>query len=255
MKLIVTAIGILAMSVACSKKKDEGEKPSEKPSTTKVAPKEKAAAATGHWVGFDKAAILAKLQGAWVVGGSSLGTKEAWFIENDKVTIAQGESEEVLRLELESPCSLKSIKEENGGTTTTTSKFTWQGDTLYKGLGNSGVYLENGSLVACVSGDIYTFDGTKCTKWKADMFDDTKFKSTPAECSVEEGSPKQFVVGSYKLEFGEGGALYNSQMKRNVAEKFPDHAAAKAKLAGGPDAAPGALPKGGTEAPSAPEAK
>ncbi len=240
MKLIITAIGLLAIAGCSKKNDDEGAKKGATSDTAKdtskdtskeTKPEKKAApAASGLWAGFDKAAIQEKFQGAWVVGGSSIGTKEAWLIKGDSVTIAKGDAEETLRFQLQSPCSAKTIKEENGGSSSTTTKFTWEGDTLIKGLGNSGVYLESGAVVACVSGGIYTFDGTKCTKWKADMFDETKWKPSPAECSVEEGTPKKFIVGSSKLEYGSDGALYNSQMKRNKAEKFADLAAAKASL-------------------------
>ncbi|MCP4444229.1 MAG: hypothetical protein GY811_02640 [Myxococcales bacterium] len=216
---------------ACSEKETSNEAPkAEKLAAAKEAEEAATKVVEGPWVGYDKAAIRKKFEGSWVVAGSGSGTKVAWNIKGDVITISSGADDKAYKLEIESPCSLRVIEESENGSSSTTSKFTWQGDVLFKGLGNSGSSNPDGSIVACISGDTYTLAGGTCTKWKQDHFGGRKWKESPAECALVEGDPSVFEVGSSKLNMGEEGALMNSQMSRNKAESFPDFEAAKAAL-------------------------
>lgn len=228
MKCILLPVTLISV-IACSSSKDpettSKEAPASEPSNSANA--EGSKATEGPWKGFDKAAMAAKFEGTWLVGGNR---PSVWQVKGDLITITKAQGEEPLEFVLVSPCSLKIVTKSEGGSSSTTSKFTWQGETLFLGLGQGGAHLENGTLVACVSADTYTFDGTSCTKWKEDMFKPGTFTPSPAECSVTDGTPKTFSVGSSTLEFGESGALYDTQMKRNAATKFADVEKAKEAL-------------------------
>jgi len=221
---------ILAMALAgagCDKKDKEpaGEPgPAGEPSGTKAdAPGE-----SGPFAGFDLGAIKTRLEGAWVVGGSSIGKKEAWLVSGPEVTVYDGKSEKKHELSLVAPCYGKLTREEGGGTTSTYFTFAFDGDTLYKGLGQAGL-KKGDTIVACISGEIFTFQDGKCQKWKESMFGG-KLKSADAECSLEGDVFKAKTrTGESELKL-KGTVLLNQQMEKNQAVKTADFAEAKSKL-------------------------
>lgn len=221
---------ILAVAVAgagCDQKdKDTGGEPGstgEPAGGTQAEP-----VGGGPFAGFDLDAIKAKLEGAWVLGGSSLGKKEAWKVSGTDVTVYDGKSEKTYQMSLVAPCYGKLTREEGGGTTSTYFTFAFDGDTLYKGLGQAGM-KKGDTIVACMSGQIFTLHDGVCKKHKESMFGD-KLKSSDAECSLEGKVFKAKTrTGESELEI-EGAVLLNQQMEKNQAVKTADFAEAKAKL-------------------------
>ncbi len=221
---------ILAMALAgtgCDKKDKEPATdpgPAGEPSGKRAD----APGGSGPFAGFDLGAIKTRLEGAWVLGGSSLGKKEAWQVSGSEVTVYDGKSEKKHELSLVAPCYGKLTCEEGGGTTSNYFTFAFDGDTLYKGLGQAGL-KKGDTIVACISGEIFTLQDGKCQKWKESMFGD-KLKSADAECALEGDVFKAKTrSGESELEI-EGTVLLNQQMAKNQAVKTTDFAEAKSKI-------------------------
>jgi hypothetical protein len=208
----------------CDKKADEGKQESA-PAAGKP---ESRPASAGPFADFDMDAIKAKMKGVWVVGGSVIGTREAWDVQGSEVTVFNGSTEEKHQLELIAPCRGKISQTESGATSSTYFTFAFDGNDLYSGLGYAGV-KQGDSLVACVSADIYTLKGGKCTRWKESVFGD-KMESSDAECSLADDVFKvKTTTGESELKV-KGNVLLNQQMEGNRAVKASDLADAKAKL-------------------------
>lgn len=179
-------------------------------------------AAGGPFEDYDLSPLGRKLQGVWLVGGSTLGQKEAWKVEGSQVTIFDGEEEKTYHLEIVAPCRLK-VKDEDAGTAVY-STFTFDGDTLYKGLGSAGARIGD-DVVACASGKYYVLSGDTCTEWKETF---GRWEKAEAECAA---GADGFALGDRKLEAA-GDAFVNQQMRGNKAESFDDFEAAREALAG-----------------------
>jgi hypothetical protein len=228
MRKWIAIVGVVA-ALACGKKDEATSETSAKPSD-KAAGAPKAATPSSPFAEFgDTAAIAKKLEGgAWLVGGPSLGQKEAWEVKGGEITVATVAGEKKLKLEVKSPCHLETIEESGGGRSSTTTHFVMDGDTLYAGLGDAGL-KKGGDVLACVSNAVYTLKGGACQRWDESMFDKGKWESKPAECALT-GDVFE-VKGDYGSKLNvKGNALFTEQMEGNKAEKLPDLAAAKAKL-------------------------
>ncbi len=191
-------------------------------------------ATNGPFAAWDLPAIKAGWQGDWVVGGSVLGSYEAWDVKGDKVTIFNGKDEKTLDFVVTSPCTVKTIEKSAGGSSSTVHHFAMSGGKLYIGLGDAG--LKKGSqAVACASNKVWTLDASgKCQQLEASMFEDGKWKPSPGDCKFKKDGDKDVFVlvnsgSESKLEVL-GDILASLQMSRNVAQKFADFAAAKAAL-------------------------
>jgi hypothetical protein len=226
---------IAVAALGCKKDDAGGEKPADETAPdTETAPDRSPGAGASDLpggggdnpFGVDLAGLASKLEGNWVVGGFMAGTKAAWKVEGNQVTFVEGDNEKTGELAIVAPCRLKVIeKDGSGGSSSTYSNFTFDGDKRWVGLGASGIEI-GGKVFACVSNEIYVLAGGTCKKWQQAMFD--KWEESEAECSV--GDDGTLVAGSATLE-KVGSAFVNSQMKGNEAKSFDDFEAAKAALA------------------------
>lgn len=233
LRCIPIALSTVALFAAggCKKKADEagGDEPAPTESADAAAAKPDTPAPTAdkggdNPFGVDLAPIASKLEGTWVVGGSSLGQKAAWKVEGNKVTVFEGGKEKSAELVIVAPCRLKVVEKSGGGTTSTSTNFAFDGDKLWLGLGSSGVKMGD-KVFACVSSDVYVLSGDKCQKWKLAMFD--KWEQSEAECAI--GDDGKLTAGGTTLEPA-GEAFLNQQMKGNEAKKMDDYEAAKAAV-------------------------
>jgi hypothetical protein len=111
---------------------------------------------------IDTPALLARLQGAWVMRDEQhVGEIAAWDVQGDHVTIwdAKTQQETAATLVFDAPCEYQLHFAEGY----TRGRFTFDGATLHAGLGDAGVKLGD-RLVACtgiggviVSGDSCEF--------------------------------------------------------------------------------------------------
>jgi hypothetical protein len=226
-----TFMAAALVAAGCGKKDDE---PSPEPTAasedpaaaepTKPEPKAEPAAhpavvADSPLATYGLAGIADKLQGAWVLGGSSLGRTAAWKVDGASLTEWEGgDTDRALSLEILAPCYLRSKDEAAGSSVYKT--FAFDGDTLYAGLGSAGVLTDDGA-VACVGGGIYELAGGTCTAWKERF---GRWEKSESTCSLEDGA---FKVDGRELTV-QGQALVDQQMSKNVAEKHGDFEAAKA---------------------------
>lgn len=233
-RCIPVVLSTLALLVAGGCKKKGEENGGGKPAPTQAAdaaaakpdkPAPPADKGGDNPFGVDLSGLASKLQGSWVVGGSSLGMKAAWKVEGDKVTIFEGGKEKTAELQIFAPCRLKVVEKSGGGTMSTSTNFAFDGDKLWLGLGSAGVKMGD-KVFACVSADVYVLAGDKCVKWKQAMFD--KWEQSEAECSI--GDDGKLTAGGTTLEPA-GNAFVNQQMKGNEAKKMDDYEAAKAAVA------------------------
>jgi len=112
----------------------------------------------------DAAAVIAALQGAWVVPGSALGLREAWEVTGDAVRVDDGSRVRTLALSVVAPCALKLSDAASGSSTTV--KFGLDGDGWRTGLGGIGVPVAGG-VVFCVSGVVVYADHGACRAWRS----------------------------------------------------------------------------------------
>jgi hypothetical protein len=176
-------------------------------------------------------AVAAKLQGNWIVGGSTIGAREAWQVQGDKVTIWNGKTEKTLELAVTSPCTVKTTeKSADGSSSSTVTVFVFDGDTLYQGLGSAG--LRNGGLVvACMGGGVYTYQEGTCVRWEESMFGEGKWDKKDAECKVDQHGQVFEIAGPQGGTLqAKGNVFMTEQMADNRAEKFATWEEAKAAL-------------------------
>lgn len=239
MKTIALLVSIGLAATACGKGSDDQAGPAqnaqEAQSGQEVAQAQPAgdpAAAEPQSTsqGLDPA-VGAKLQGNWIVGGSTIGTREAWQVMGDKVTIWDGKEEKTLDFAVTSPCTVKTTeKGADGSSSSTVSVFVFDGDTLYKGLGSAG--LRNGGLVvACMGGGVYTYQEGTCIRWQESMLGEGKWEKKDAECKIDQHGGVFEVTGPQggKLNV-QGEVLMTEQMAENKAQKFDTWEEAKAAL-------------------------
>ena len=218
----IPALALLAvLTLPGCGKKDE-EKPPSGERTKEPVPEVPKDAPKGPFAGFDFEAAASKWQGAWTIEG------KAWKVEGEQLIAFDGQNEKTYEFAIYSPCQIAYTDAEAGMTTYTT--FTFEGDTLYAGLGSAGTVVGD-AIIGCMSGKTYVLRGSECLEW-SEMFDD--WKSEKADCKVEgEGAARKLVTPSGELPFVSEAALANQQMQGNVAAKHGDFAAAKAALGSG----------------------
>jgi hypothetical protein len=214
----------------CKKKNDDaGATGGTTASKTAAAPT--APADTGPFAAWDIAGRKAAFQGTHVAPGGAIGMWEAWKVEGTKMTIWDGKAETVAELSVPSPCEAVVSVTENGGTSSTTHHFTIENGQIVSGLGDAGS-RKGADAVACVSNKVVTLAGGKCTEWEQDMFDKTKYKSSPGTCSFAKDGDKEVfkatVNGSETTLEVHGDALYSTQIAQTHSEKAADWTAAKA---------------------------
>jgi hypothetical protein len=193
----------------------------------KKPPDSRSGAASGAFPDFDLATTAKKLQGTWVFKGN-MDKPTVWSIAGDKVTTTTGgaAADEVAALTIVAPCEAKATITKGSGSESMTFGFAIDGDTVYMGLGASGV--KQGDVIAvCMDSDVYVLKAGKCQKGTEDMFHEGTWKWEPAPDCKLEGTT--FSANGTTLELI-GNALVSDQMKGNKAEKVADLAAGKAKL-------------------------
>src|SRR5262249_29251212 len=119
--------------------------------------------------------IAKKLEGTWVVSGDA--GKEAWEVKGNVVTVVNKRETRPHALLITSPCTLE-MRQKDG--MSITSHFVVDGDALYTGLGDFGIKLKDGSVIACVSNGVYVLKKNKCDKY---MFLMNEWRGEPAKCT------------------------------------------------------------------------
>ncbi|MCA9677691.1 MAG: hypothetical protein H6709_24080 [Kofleriaceae bacterium] len=240
MSRLVTTVAVASLSavtlLATACKKD-GDKPG--PAAEKAADRGAAKAPpappapSGPFAAWDMAARRAAFDGAFVTPGGSLGSWEAWDLHGTKATVYDGKADKELELAVLSPCEVKLTEHlPDGSSSGMVAHYTLQDGALITGLGDAGA-RKGKAAIACISNTVFELDeaGT-CTEWKADMFEDGKYKAAPATCGWQtEGDQELFVAtvhGSESKLQVHGDALMTDQLARVHAEKVADFAAAKA---------------------------
>jgi hypothetical protein len=217
----------LVLAIGCDKKDADAKPESGEQADAKAEKADEAdtpAKDDGPFAAFDLAGVKKKWQGAWVVDRGH----SAWHVDGEKVTKFDGNSEKTLDFEVQAPCQVAAVERSESGSSSTIHKFAFDGDTLYAGLGNSGV-KKGDAIVACVSNKVYTLQDGKCLSWKQSMFDDGKWESSEATCTLSDGDPQTFEVEGTTLEVV-GEALVDAQMKGNQTERKGSLDEAKAAL-------------------------
>jgi hypothetical protein len=110
---------------------------------------------------IDTPALLAQLQGAWVMRDEQeIGSVAAWEVRGDRVTIwdAKTQQEVAAKLVFNAPCEYQ-LHFENGYTT---GRFVFDGTALHVGLGDAGVKLGD-RIIACTEIGGVVVSGTTCT--------------------------------------------------------------------------------------------
>jgi hypothetical protein len=187
----------------------------------------------GQWGAWDMAARKAAFQGVHVAPGGSIGLWEAWNVEGTKVTVYDGKAETVADLEVFTPCEATfRVTTPDGSSMGTTHHYTIEAGQLVIGLGDAGSRKGN-TAVACISNKIVTLDASgTCLQWEQDMFEKTKYESSPATCGFAKDGDKEVfkatVNGSETSLEVHGDALYSEQLGKVHNEKAADWAAAKA---------------------------
>ncbi len=196
---------------------------------------------TGPHEGFDLAAIHAKLQGTWLVGGSAFSSiPHVWSLDGDKLTVVDEKgTKSTTSFRLLAPCY---YFEGTPGGSGSYGAFVLDGDTLYRGLGFAGV-IQGNRTMACLAAGIYDHDGTACTLWRRKPFakEGDAWTKEPGECGYTDdkskfqgddtkSSRKIYGVESVNVR---GNVLLTQQMEGNKAEKVAsfDEAVAKQKAA------------------------
>ena len=222
----------LAAPPACKKKADEAKGPPAKEKAAPPEPGPRKPAQTSYDQMVDMNGIWKKLQGTWLVGGSFFSSVPAiWDIRGDDITVvASGGSETKTKIELLAPCQLKVGPEYNS--------FVFDGDTLYAGLGMSGVRAGD-TIIACFASGIFVHQGGKCQVH--DRFFD-QIRTRDAQCEIrKDGTKETFlatdvnrqpkpIYGTEQMDV-HGNVLMTGQMRGNKAERVADLAAAKARVA------------------------
>ena len=253
--MIRTLVVVCALvGLGCGKAADKGSPgeggsaraPTATPGSGVVAPPSpsRAAKATavlptgpGPHAGFDLAAIHARLQGAWLVGGSAFSSiPHVWSLDGDAlVTIDDQGHRAATTFRLLSPCSYFAGTPGGSGTYGT---FVFDGDTLYLGLGNAGL-VQDTRTIACLAAGIYVTDGTTCTLWRRKAFATTgaAWDGESGQCGYtadrskfqgDDTASSRKIYGVETLEV-KGGVLLTRQMEGNKAEQVASIDAALAR--------------------------
>jgi hypothetical protein len=228
MKSLKLAVLVIAAVAGCKKKEanDTSAKPAES-GKSEPATKPPEPANDGPFAAWDMPARKAAWQGAWAGEGGSAGSKAAWQVDGDKVTMVDSRGEKTLELQIESPCTAKFVERSASGSSSTTNTYTLQNGVLITGLGNAGSRKGDQAIV-CGSGKIYSLDAKGCTEWE-DNFG--KLQSKPAECGFRKDGDKEVFfykgMGGETTLLVEGDVIWSEQLKAMHAAKHPDLAAAK----------------------------
>jgi hypothetical protein len=175
---------------------------------------------------IDTSALLARLEGAWVMRDEQeIGSVAAWEIRGDRVTIwdAKTQVETAAKLVFDAPCQYQ-LHFDNGYTT---GRFVFDGDTLHAGLGDAGQKLED-RLIACTEFGGVVVSGPNCTFHY--QYEDS-WLNYPAECSLLGNTltiriPRADYVPELTLH---GTVLADDQLWTNTPLRVASYAEAKAK--------------------------
>src|SRR5687767_14513159 len=175
---------------------------------------------------IDTAALLARLQGAWVMRDEQeIGSVAAWDVRGDQVTIwdAKTQQEVSAKLVFDAPCQYQ-LHFENGYTT---GRFVFDGTTLHAGLGDAGVKLDD-RLIACTEMGGVVLSGTTCTYHY--QYEDV-WLNYSVKCSLS-GDTLTIRIprGEYVPELTlHGNVLADDQLWNNTPLHVTSYAEAKAK--------------------------
>ena len=175
---------------------------------------------------IDTSALLARLQGAWVLRDEQeIGSVAAWEVRGDHVTIwdAKTEQETAATIVFDAPCQYQ-LHFDNGYTT---GRFVFDGTTLHAGLGDAGVKLED-RLIACTEIGGVVLSGTTCTFHY--QYGDS-WLNYSVECSLSGDTltiriPRADYVPELTLH---GNVLADDQLWKNTPLHVASYAEAKAK--------------------------
>ncbi len=169
----------------------------------------------------DHGAVLAKLQGAWVVKGFGIyGAVTAWNVDGAKVTVyspkTHAEVPDVLLFE--SPCAVR-LDSGDGGT------LVVDGDTVYLGMGNGGMKVGD-TLYACLGIGTVVATASGCTTYHSEFDKWTKLDTTCKQDGKQLDAKTKDDESS--VAFVNDHTLLSSQLAASKLVKQKDWAAAKA---------------------------
>lgn len=127
--------------------------------------------------------LLERLQGTWIVGGASPGTREAWWVTGDRAVVWDGAREAKTTVRAITPCLLE-LEEQamDGSSATARVTAAVAGDAVHVGLGHVAV-REGDALVGCGWDGVYVLRGAECVRWKSDLISDT-WQAQPGQCKL-----------------------------------------------------------------------
>lgn len=185
-----------AALVACEKKEEAADKPTESAEKTaekgEKAAEKPAAKPAGHpiWGSYDLAAELKKLEGKWSVRSSISKDRDTWEIKGDKVTITKADgSTQLAKLIMGKPGEI-AVKQDG---TTSYYGYARNGDDVYIGLGRSGIKVGDTYYVRADRG-LVVYDGKACKYHKEKMSFGKEQKEFEApkdvKCELQTGGDK-----------------------------------------------------------------
>jgi hypothetical protein len=186
---------------------------------------ERKVAANPPWP-IDNAALLARLQGAWVMTDEQqVGSIAAWEVRGNHVTIwdARTQEEESAKLVFDAPCQYQ-LHFDRGYTT---GRFVFDGTNLHLGLGDAGVKLGD-KIIACTEIGGVRVSGTTCT---FDFQYEDTWMSDPAKCSLSgDALTIRIPRADYDPELTvHGSVLADDQLWPNMPVHVSSYDEAKAK--------------------------
>jgi hypothetical protein len=227
----------LFIAAACSRSDENRAESTKTVEPTPVAPPAKAApelaAADSPFAedfpGFDATAVAKKLQGTWVFAGNG-DVPTVWAIEGTKVTRVKADGTSTSgALEITSPCVAR-MRLPDGGEP---YGFVFEGDTLHLGLGTSGAIV-GATTYVCAYPSLIRKTGETCEIVEGDESKGGKlahiWAATSCTADASKFTTKDRFNNDVALQIA-GTALFDDQMKQNVATKVADLEAGKAKLA------------------------
>jgi hypothetical protein len=255
-RLLVPLLAGFALAACGGSKEDKGDDDDKTksegagkvdPSTNPIKPGPEPKAKTvfsyppsgaGPHEGFDLNAIRDKLQGAWLVGGSAFSSiPNVWYLDGDTlVRITEGGERSESTLRLLAPCYyFEGTKDGGSGTY---GHFAFDGNTLYLGLGNSGL-VSGAKTIGCMSVAMYVHENGSCTSWTKKPFGregdfwekeagDCGYTDDKSEFYGDDTNSKRKTYGRQSLNV-RGDVLLTKQMEGNKAERFDTLAAALAE--------------------------
>jgi hypothetical protein len=175
---------------------------------------------------IDTPALLARLQGAWVMRDEqTLGSVAAWEVRGEHVTIwdAKTQQESAARIVFDAPCEYQ-LHFDRGYTT---GRFVFDGTSLHLGLGDAGVKLGD-RMIACTEIGGVVVSGTTCTFHfqYEDVWMDSSARCTLSSDVLTIRIPRADYDPELTLH---GNVLADDQLWENMPLHMASYAEAKAK--------------------------